>query len=58
MNITTGDVTDVNSQQTPTVCIPNDAVEVSVVGPYREKERKLWAYLVHRAYEHSEFGQK
>ena len=58
MEITTGDVTDVDSQQTPTVCIPNDAVEVSVVGPYREKERKLWAYLVHRAHEHPEFGQK
>ncbi len=57
-NITTGEVTDVESNETPTVCVPNDAIEVAVVGPYRQKERKLWAYLVHRAYEHPEFGRK
>ncbi len=57
-NITTGEVTNVQSVATPTVCIPTDAVEVSIEGPFREKQRKLWAFLVHHAMESEGFGVK
>jgi len=58
MKLTTGKVAEINSNNSATVCIPNDALEVTIHGPYREIERKLWAYLVHNAFESNEFGEK
>lgn len=57
MKFTTGKVSNVNINEVTTVCIPNDALEVTVLGPYREVERKLWAYLIHNACESDSFGQ-
>lgn len=58
MKLTTGKVSEINKSDVITVCIPNDALEVTIKGPYREIERKLWAYLVHNAFESNEFGSK
>lgn len=58
MKLSTGKVAEINHSNTTTVCIPNDALEVNIHGSYREIERKLWAYLVHNAFESNEFGEK
>lgn len=50
-NKTTGEVAALRSTDVPTVCMPNEGLELSITGAYREKERKLWAFLVHYAYE-------
>lgn len=58
MKLTTGKVAEINYGNATTVCIPNDALEVNIYGPYREIERKLWAYLIHNAFESNEFGKR